>query len=61
MIDSGHFRGIPQGLKDLIFARMRRALDVAAPDPLFAYLPAGEKQAIVEILRGTMFAKATGG
>lgn len=61
MIDSGHFRGIPQGLKDLIFARMRRALDVAVPDPLFAYLPAGEKQAIVEILRGTMFARASGG
>lgn len=61
MIDSDQFRGIPQPLRERIFGRMRQALDPTVPDPAFAYLPAEEKAVIVEILRGTMFAKAASG
>jgi hypothetical protein len=61
MIDSAHFRGIPAPLRERIFARMRQALDPATPDPEYAYLPPGEKAAIIEILRATMFAKPANG
>ncbi len=61
MIDSAHFRGIPAPLRERIFARMRQALDPAKPDPEYAYLSVGEKTAIVEILRATMFAKPANG
>jgi hypothetical protein len=59
MLDSALFRGMPVALRDRIFARMRKALDPVMPDPTFAYLPRAEKIAIVEIMRGTMFQRAS--
>jgi hypothetical protein len=61
MLDTALFRGIPVPLQERIFGRMRQALDPAKPDPRYAYLPVAEKTAIVEILRGTMFARPSKG
>jgi hypothetical protein len=54
MIYSAAFTGMPPEMKQRVYRRIWQALDVARPDPEYAYLPAAEKQAIRSILRATL-------
>lgn len=54
MIYSAAFTGMPPEIKQRVYNRIWQALDLARPDPEYAYLPAAEKQAIHAILRGTL-------
>ncbi len=54
MIYSLAFQGLPPEMKQRVFTKLAKALDVAKPEPEFAYLPAAEKQAIRGILKATL-------
>lgn len=54
MIYSPVFQGLLPEIKQRIYRRLRAALDVKKADPEYAYLPAAEKQAILEILSKTL-------
>jgi hypothetical protein len=54
MIYSAAFAGLPPALKQLVFIKLRAALEDAKPNPDFAYLPPAEKKAIAQILTETV-------
>jgi hypothetical protein len=54
MVYSPMFTGLPMPLRRRVDRMLDRALDVAMPEPDFAYLPAEEKSAIRTILRETL-------
>ena len=54
MIYSSVFRGLPVDMRDRIYRRLQKALNLAEPDANFAYLPDNEKSAIRRILKGTL-------
>jgi hypothetical protein len=54
MIYSPVFTGLPREFKLRVYRRMGYALDERAKDKEYAYLPAAEKQAIRNILKGTL-------
>ncbi len=54
MIYSPEFQGLPARMKQQIYIRLREALSVEKPVSEYAYLPAGEKQSIRAILKGTL-------
>ncbi len=54
MIYSPEFEGLPARMKQHIYLRLREALSLENPVKDYAYLPAGEKQAIHAILKGTL-------
>jgi hypothetical protein len=54
MIYGVAFSGLPPEFKQRVYRRLGAALDVARPDPEYAYLPPAEKQTIHGILRSTL-------
>lgn len=54
MIESASFRGLPPEFKQRLYRRMSQALDVARPDPEYAYLPAAEKQSIRTLVKASL-------
>jgi hypothetical protein len=54
MIYGAAFAGLPPEFKQRVYRRLGEALDIARPDPEYAYLPLGEKQTIRGILRSTL-------
>jgi len=54
MIYSAAFTGMPPEIKQRVYHRIWQALDLARPDPEYAYLPPVEKQNIRAILRATL-------
>lgn len=54
MIYSSVFFGMPQVMKQRVYARLGEALSTEKLDKEFIYLPAGEKQAIRSILKATL-------
>ncbi len=54
MIYGAAFQGLPAAMKQRVYRRLGEALNPARPDPEYAYLPLAEKQAIHNILRGTL-------
>jgi hypothetical protein len=54
MIYSPEFQGLPARMKQQVYIRLREALSVEKPMKEYAYLPAGEKQAIRAILKATL-------
>ncbi len=54
MIYSAAFTGLPPVTKAKVYAALRRALDESSPASEFSYLPAAEKRAIRNILRGSL-------
>jgi hypothetical protein len=54
MIYGAAFSGLPPEFKQRVYHRIGEALDVAHPDPEYAYFPAAEKQTIHRILRATL-------
>jgi hypothetical protein len=54
MIYGTAFAGLPPEMKQRVYRRLGQALNVARPDPEYAYLPPAEKQAIRGILRATL-------
>jgi hypothetical protein len=54
MIYSPEFEGLHARMKQHIYLRLREALSLENPVKDYAYLPAGEKQAIHAILKGTL-------
>lgn len=55
MIYSPVFSGLPVGMKERVYRRLKAALSQDEPDKAYAYLPAAEKQAIRSILKATLF------
>jgi len=60
MIYSAAFTGLPPEMKQRVYRRVWQALNVARPDPEYAYLPTAEKQSIQAILRATLKDLPTG-
>lgn len=54
MIYSAAFTGLPPVMKAKVNSELKRALDESAPGREFSYLPAAEKRAIRNILRGSL-------
>jgi len=54
MIYSPVFTGLPPAMKERIHRRLKEALSADKPDREYAYLPAGEKAVIRNILRETL-------
>jgi hypothetical protein len=54
MIYGAAFSGLPPEFKQRVYHRLGEALDIAHPDPEYAYLPMSEKQTIRGILRTTL-------
>lgn len=54
MIYGAAFTGLPSELKQRVYGQLGAALAESSPAPEFAYLPADEKAAIRNILRGTV-------
>ncbi len=54
MIHSAAFQGLPPEMKQRVYRRVAEALDTVKPAAEYAYLPATEKSAIRQILRGTL-------
>lgn len=52
MVHSPHWERLPALIKSRLYARMKAALTGA--DPAYSYLPLGERQTILEILRATL-------
>ena len=53
MIYTAAFDALPADAKDAVYRRLWHVLSGADPDPRYALLPRGDRQAIVEILRDT--------
>ena len=54
MIHSPVLAGLPKEMKDRVYQRLGKALNLDATDKVFAYLPTEEKQAIRNILKSTL-------
>ncbi|MBM3840583.1 MAG: hypothetical protein FJ398_22000 [Verrucomicrobia bacterium] len=54
MIYSAAFQGLPSVIKERVYRRLGEATDVAKPDPEYAYLSPGEKNALRRILKETL-------
>jgi len=54
MIYEPSFQSLPREMRERVYRRMLKALDVERPDPEYAYLEAREKADILRILRATL-------